>query len=178
MTVRFLTSAAAMAVAPMVCHAEVFLNTEQAQRLIFPGETLAEASVTLKDAQRRLIEVGSGVKVKDRQVRAWRTGTGGYFFLDTVTGKNEQITYACGITAGGQIKQIEVLEYRESYGHEVRHASWRQQFTGKSVDSPLETGTGGDIRNVSGATFSCSNITAGVKRLLHTHAVVYSDRYA
>ena len=132
MTVRFLTSAAAMAVAPMVCHAEVFLNTEQAQRLIFPGETLAEASVTLKDAQRRLIEVGSGVKVKDRQVRAWRTGTGGYFFLDTVTGKNEQITYACGITAGGQIKQIEVLEYRESYGHEVRHASWRQQFTGKS----------------------------------------------
>lgn len=173
MTVRFLASVASLPVAPLVCHAEVFLSLEQAQRLIFPGETLHETPLTLTEPQKRQVEQASGVKVKDRHVWAWRTRGGGVFFLDTVTGKHEQITYACGITTSGQVKQVEVLEYREAYGQQVRNASWRRQFVGATVDSDLSLG--GDIRHVSGATFSCTNITAGVRRLLHTHAVAFSN---
>lgn len=173
MTVRLIASVASLSVAPLVCHAEVFLNLEQAQRLIFPGETLTESSVTLTERQKRQVEHASGVKVKDRHVRAWRTAGGGLFFLDTVTGKHEEITYACGIASSGQVKQIEVMEYREAYGQQVRNASWRKQFVGATVDSDLTMG--GDIRHVSGATYSCSSITAGVRRLLHTHAVAFSN---
>lgn len=172
MTVRFLTSSACLAVVPMICHAETFLTLDQAQRLIFPGEPLLKAHLTLSEGQRSEIEAAAGVRVKDRQVRAWRTGGGGVFFLDVVSGKHESITYACGIQPGGQVKQIEVLEYKEAYGHEVRRASWRQQFAGASTGSDLVNGSG--IRNISGATFSCNNITDGVRRLVHTYAVAFA----
>ncbi|WP_009959681.1 FMN-binding protein [Verrucomicrobium spinosum] len=173
MTVRFIASVASLPAAPLVCHAEVFLSLEQAQRLIFPGETLAEASLILTERQKRQVEQASGVKVRDRHVRAWRTPGGGLFLLDTVTGKHEEITYACGIATSGQVKQIEVMAYREAYGQQVRNASWRKQFVGATVHSDLTVG--GDIRHLSGATFSCGSITDGVRRLLHTHAIAFSS---
>jgi Na+-translocating ferredoxin:NAD+ oxidoreductase RnfG subunit len=172
MTVRFLTSSACLAVVPMICHAETFLTLEQAQRLIFPGEPLVEAHLTLNEWQRAEIESAAAVRVRDRKVSAWRTASGGVFFLDVVSGKHQNITYACGIQPGGQVKQIEVLEYKEAFGHEVRRASWRQQFAGTSAGSNLVNGSG--IRNISGATFSCNNITDGVRRLVHTYAVAFA----
>jgi Na+-translocating ferredoxin:NAD+ oxidoreductase RnfG subunit len=77
------------------------------------------------------------------------------------------ITYAVGINPDGSIKQLEILEYRESYGFEVSEASWRQQFVGKKVASPLKLNQ--DIQNISGATLSSKHLTDGVKRLMVMH---------
>jgi Na+-translocating ferredoxin:NAD+ oxidoreductase RnfG subunit len=121
----------------------VYLTTEQAQRAIFPG-----ASFTSVPGR-------SGV---------WRVSTGGYFIVDRVVGKHEYITYAVGISPNGAVKQIEILQYNESYGYEVREASWRAQFVGKSAHSALQLN--GDIKNISGATLSSKHITDGVKRVL------------
>jgi Na+-translocating ferredoxin:NAD+ oxidoreductase RnfG subunit len=74
------------------------------------------------------------------------------------------ITYAVGINANGTVKQIEILQYNESYGYEVRNASWRAQFVGKNSASPLQLN--GDIKNISGATLSSKHVTDGVKRVL------------
>ncbi len=56
------------------------------------------------------------------------------------------------------------MDYRESYGFEIRKPDWRQQFTGKRKGDELELDE--DIRNVSRATLSCRHITDGVRRLL------------
>jgi hypothetical protein len=56
----------------------------------------------------------------------------------------------------------------------VRTAAWRRQFAGKSVADPLQLDQ--DIRNISGATFSCRHVTAGVKRLLTLHEIVLKRR--
>jgi Na+-transporting NADH:ubiquinone oxidoreductase subunit NqrC len=56
------------------------------------------------------------------------------------------------------------MEYRESYGYEVRDAKWRAQFTGKTARAPLRLDQ--DIKNISGATLSSRHVTEGVRRVL------------
>ena len=89
---------------------------------------------------------------------------GGWFIVDEVVGKHEFITYAVGLNANGSVKQIEVMDYRETYGGEIRNENWRAQFVGKTSQSPLKLDR--DIKNISGATLSCRHVTDGVKRLL------------
>jgi len=94
----------------------------------------------------------------------WRVSTGGFFILDEVVGKHEFITYALGLNADGSVRQIEVMDYRESYGYEIRNAEWRKQFIDKRDGDPLKLDV--DIKNIGGATLSCRHIADGVKRLL------------
>jgi Na+-translocating ferredoxin:NAD+ oxidoreductase RnfG subunit len=125
-------------------YATTYLSVEQAQHAIFPGASFTSA--------------GGNV---------WKASTGGTFIVDQVVGKHEFITMALGINANGTVKGIEIMQYNESYGYEVRNPSWRAQFIGKSASSPLELGS--DIRNISGATLSSKHITDAVKRLLQAH---------
>jgi hypothetical protein len=150
-------------------YATTYLTVEQAQQTIFPGVKLTEAFLTLSDAQRQLIERASGVNVPRKEVRVWRGSGGERFVVDEVIGKHEFITYAVGLNADGSVKQIEVIDYRESYGYEIRNERWRRQFAGKTAADPLKLDE--DIRNISGATLSCRHIAEGVRRLLATYAV-------
>ena len=135
--------AAIVLIAP--AKANVYLTVEQAQRALFPGASFSAAGP-------------SGV---------YRASSGGHVVIDRVLGKHEYIKYAVGITANGTVKGIEILEYNESYGYEVREHSWRAQFVGKSAASPLQLNA--DIKNISGATLSCKHITDGVRRVLKTY---------
>lgn len=148
----------------------VYLSVEQAQQAIFPGASFTAAPRTLTPDQRKAIEKASGVPARRPEIKAWRTSSGGWFIVDDVLGKHEFITYAVGITADGAVKGIEIMEYRETYGHEVRDPKWRVQFLGKTKAAPLKLDQ--DIRNISGATLSSRHITDGVKRLLALHDLV------
>ncbi len=132
--------AAIVLVAP--AKANVYLSEQQAMQAIIPGASFSPGG----------------------RPGLFRASSGGIVGIDRVLGKHEYIKYAVGITAGGTVKQIEILEYNESYGYEVREASWRSQFVGKSASSPLQLNV--DIKNISGATLSCKHITDGVRRLV------------
>jgi uncharacterized protein with FMN-binding domain len=125
--------------------ATVYLTTEQAQQAIFPGATFTSAG----------------------RPGVWRVSSGGYLVVDRVVGKHEYITYAVGINPNGTVKQIEILQYNESYGYEVRNAAWRAQFVGKNAASTLQLNS--DINNISGATLSSKHITDSVKRVLNMY---------
>lgn len=150
-------------------HANTYFTTEEAQQAIFPGAQFTAAFVSLSDDQARQIEKQTGVNVRNRQVRAWKVSGGGWFILDEVVGKHEFITWAIGLNADGSVKGIEIVDYRESYGYDVRNPQWRQQFVGKTVADPLTLNQ--DIHNISGATLSCKHVADGVKRVLATYAV-------
>lgn len=150
-------------------YATTYYTTEQAQQAIFAGEKMTPASVTLTDEQARKIEKMTDVNVRHNEIKAWRASSGGWFILDEVVGKHEFITYAIGLNADGSVKQIEIVDYRESYGYEVRNPEWRKQFVGKTTADPLKLNQ--DVRNISGATLSCRHIADGVKRVLATYAV-------
>lgn len=150
--------------------ATVYLTLEQAQHAMFPDASMVPAPIALSDEQRRAIERRSGVNVRNREQKIWRVAGGGYFILDEVVGKHEFITYALGLNADGSVKGIEIMDYRETYGDQIRDAEWRRQFTGKTSVDPLKLDV--DIRNISGATLSCRHVTDGVKRLLALYEIV------
>ena len=151
-------------------HARSYLTVEQAQSLIWPNQRLARVSVNLTVAQKKAITAASAVRVLGVSVDAWRTAGGDWFILDEVIGKHENIDIAVGITVDGHIQGIEILEYRETYGDQVRNPKWRAQFHGRNHSEHLVLNR--QIKNISGATLSCRHITDGVNRLLHTWNLV------
>jgi Na+-translocating ferredoxin:NAD+ oxidoreductase RnfG subunit len=163
---------AAIASGPALLYAETFLSVEQAQKQLFPGEQLTAKPITLTSDQRKAIQKASDVRLRDDKVNAWRSSKGGWFIADNVVGKHEFIDFAVALNANGSVKGVEVLTYRETYGSEVRNPKWRSQFTSKTTAQPVKID--GDIKNISGATLSSVHITDGVRRLLHTWALVLS----
>jgi len=154
-------------------HAVTYLTVGEAQQAVFPGAKFTAAVIRLTPAQRKAVEDRSGVRVRSAELRAWRTDAGGWFIVDEVLGKHEFITYACGLDSRGAVVGLEIMDYRETYGGEIRGEKWRRQFASKTAAAPLKLDA--DIRNISGATLSCRHVTDGVKRLLATHALVLAQ---
>jgi hypothetical protein len=144
---RFTTPAALAAALSAPAQAVQYLSIGEAQKLAFPGAS-------------NFAEADAG--------RSWRAEAGGkvlgLFVIDHVIGKHLYIDYAVALTPNGQVHRVDILQYRESYGGEVRGSSWLGQFVGKGSSSPLKLGD--DIRNISGATLSSQHVTEGVKRIV------------
>jgi Na+-translocating ferredoxin:NAD+ oxidoreductase RnfG subunit len=160
---------------PRVGRAEHYLDFAEAARVLFPeADGFESAPAELDSAARKRIKSESGMRVRKRRVESLRARRGeatiGWVYRDEVIGKHEFITYALGIDAKRAVRGIEILDYRETKGGEVREAKWRAQFLGKTGADRLRLGK--DIRNISGATLSCRNLTDGTRRLLATHDVL------
>ena len=170
-------AAATVAAAPATAFAVDYLSAEQAARSIFPDADRFETQdITLDAAQmRKLDEDGVRARSARWSLRAAKkqAQTLGWVVIDEVIGKFELITYAVAIDAGGVLRQLEVLSYRESHGGEIRLPAWRRQFVGKRVEGPLRVGE--DIANISGATLSCTHVTDGVRRIMAVLAVARAD---
>lgn len=154
-------------------HATVYLSVEQAQRLLFPGATFTADFRLLTKEQQKAVEKASGVNVRNPNLRIWRVSTGGWFMVDDVIGRHENIPYALALNDDASVKGIEILEYHESYGGQIRDPLWRAQFIGKRHGAALTLTN--DIQNISGATLSSRHISDGIKRLLATHDIVLAE---
>ena len=145
---RFTLPAVVAAVASPA-YAVQYLSIDAAKKLAFPSAN-------------RFVENGG---------LTWKAHAGdrliGLFVVDHVIGKHLYIDYAVALDPDGRVMRVDILQYRESYGGEVREAGWLAQFVGKTSSSPLKVGT--DIRNISGATLSSLHVTEGVKRILATY---------
>jgi Na+-translocating ferredoxin:NAD+ oxidoreductase RnfG subunit len=163
---------AALVVAP--AYAAEYMTVEAAQRAAFPDATaFVPVPVNLPaDARARLAEVAQPPGAHDPRV--WRAMAGGKFlgtfYADSVIGKQEYIGYALALDAAGRVLRLDVLEYRETHGWEIRNERWRAQFLGKTAADPVQVSR--DIANISGATLSCRHVTDGVRRLLALNALL------
>jgi Na+-translocating ferredoxin:NAD+ oxidoreductase RnfG subunit len=156
-------------------YAVQYQTLEQAQKIMFPEATLfVRADVLMTNEVRQQIEKISGVRVRNTMQQVWRAETGGkllgWFVLDEVIGKHEFITYVVALLPEGSVKGIDILEYRETHGSEIKNEKWRAQFVGKKQGDDFKLDE--DIKNISGATLSCKNISNGVKRIAATYSVV------
>ena len=156
-------------------HATTYHSVASAQQACFPeGVKFTAADVKLTREQTKAIEKASGTPLRQETQRVWKAMQNdqfvGWFLVDEVIGKHELITYALALNPKGSIKSIEVMDYRENYGGEIRQADWRVQFVGKKPGDKLKLED--DIKNITGATLSCRHITEGVKRLLSFYELV------
>lgn len=131
-------------------YATEYMSIDQAQKHAFPNASFTE------------VQAG----------RVWKAQAGGravgYFFFDHVIGKHLYIDYTVALDSEGKVRRVDILQYRESYGGEVRDSGWLAQFVGKNSHSSLQIN--GDIRNISGATLSSTHLTEGVKKVLGYYA--------
>ncbi len=166
---NWLLPVAALVAAP-AC-ATTYMTVEQAQKKFFPTESFKPLSIALSVEQSKLIQKTSGIRVRDLNINVWRASAGDWVYIDQVLGKHEFITYAVAVKNDGSIQGIEILDYRETWGSEIRNPKWRAQFNGKKQGAVLKLDV--DIVNLSGATLSCRHITDGVKRILATHEILF-----
>lgn len=163
--------------APMVlvqAQASEYFTTQTAQKALYPHATNFTATpLALDGAARDEIERLSEVRQRWKEQPVWQAFNGtaflGWYLEDRVIGKHEFIRYAVAISPEGKIMGVEIMEYLETYGDQVREASWRGQFLGRDDHSGFKLGR--DIQNISGATLSCRNLTNGIKRLLVLRAL-------
>jgi len=148
--VRYVLPAVAVASVASPAYTMEYLSIEEAQKQAFPSAT-------------QFTPVQAG--------RIWKAEAGGrvagYFIFDRVVGKHLYIDYAIALTTAGAVQKVEILQYRESYGGEIRSPSWLAQFVGKNNTNALKIND--DIRNIAGATLSSTHVTEGVKRILATY---------
>lgn len=168
---------AALLVTGTKAQATVYFSADAVKRALFPNAArFVERSVTLSKEQKAAIARASRTRGFADQVIAFEaqgaSGRLGTLYIDRVYGKHEFITYAVALDAGGAVQGIEIMDFRESYGDQVRLPRWRAQFNGKRAGQPLEIDR--QIHNISGATLSCVHITEGVRRVLATHALLNS----
>lgn len=152
-----------------------YLTVEQSQNLMFPDATaFRQQDLALTTGQMQQVEKLAGVPARSVNWRVVAALKGealiGYIIFDDVIGKFELISYAVGLNPDASVRQIEILNYRESHGSEIRNPAWRRQFAGKRAQSGMAIGEG--ISNISGATLSCTHVTDGVRRIAAIAQVV------
>lgn len=170
---------AAFLFGPGILRATEYFDTEAVQKQLFPGAIRFEdRSVLLTKQQKKAIRKQAKTRVNfDRFIAMEAQGPGGSLgtlVIDQVYGKHEFITYAIALDNEGAVSGIEIMEYIETYGDEVRHPKWRAQFHGRKAGEPLKIDD--EIKNISGATLSCVHITDGVRRVLATRELVLQDQ--
>ena len=160
--------AAAIAPAQMVVAAS-YLSVAGAQRALFPAARSFEPLRLAPTADEiAAAEAAAGEPIEHGELALWAARDGekllGYVFVDNVIGREDYITYAVGIDSHGALLPVEILDYRESHGGEIRNKRWLAQFSGHSSLEEIEFRT--DIKNIAGATLSSAHVTAGVRRIL------------
>src|SRR5437879_4336247 len=117
--IRYMLPVAAVASAASPAYAMQYLSIEEAQKQAFPSAHFTE------------IQAG----------RVWKAESGGrvagFFIFDRVVGKHLYIDYAVTLTPSGAVHKVEILQYRESYGREIRSPRWRAQFVVKTSGSAI-----------------------------------------
>jgi Na+-transporting NADH:ubiquinone oxidoreductase subunit NqrC len=156
-------------------YATVYFTEAAVRKVMFPTATqFVDRSLTLTPVQVKTIKKAASAFVLKNKVLVWDvsgpSGKLGTLFIDQVYGKHEFITYALALGPEGEVVRIEVMDYRETYGEQVRNPTWRAQFSGKRHGQPIFLNK--QIKNISGATLSCIHLTEGVRRLLATKALV------
>lgn len=161
---------AAFAAAP--AHAVQYLTIEQAQKQFFPqADSFVDSLLLLTQMQKTFVEKAASVRMRYTRQPVWKALENGrhvgWVVQDEVYGKHEFITYAVALDVSGAVRGVEILDYRETHGGEIRNANWRAQFHGKRHGAALRLDD--DIQNISGATLSCKHISEGVRRILALH---------
>lgn len=88
-----------------------------------------------------------------------------YAILDNVLGKVQPITFLVICDTLFNIKDVQIIKYREEHGGEIQNESWRKQFVNKKPYEELVLGS--NIDGISGATISVKSIVKGVNKTIY-----------
>lgn len=151
--------------------AEVFFTEQQLIAKLYPDSQLVERPVEIDRALLKDIKRATSARLITDSLKIWEVKKNGelsgWLFNAEVLGKHENIRYALAIDSSGQIVDMDIMEYRETHGGDVKNQAWRAQLFGRRLSSGFKLGK--DIDNITGATLSCRHLSDGVHGLLIIH---------
>jgi hypothetical protein len=144
-----------------------YLETDEYLETVFAAGTPAAKTLWVSGDLRDDVERLLGHRFSALRVRYWHDGEKSAWILDEI-GKELPITIGVAVE-NGSIRNVRVLEFRESRGWEVRYPFFTDQF----VDARLGPDEKLDRRidGITGATLSVGAVTriARVALVLHEH---------
>jgi hypothetical protein len=148
-------------------HATQYWDSKALLEDFFKDPRVTWKHVTLTDADAAEIGKKLGTPLAKKTWAIYLDEVGdrkrtGYAVLDREIGLHEYFDYGVHFRLDGAVARVEIREYREPYGDQIRGAVFRQQFVGKTANSTLVAGK--DIDIISGATYSSKALALGVKR--------------
>lgn len=149
--------------------AVVYMTVEEALREAFPQATRFETRLWApEEAERKVLEEALGRKIPEERFTfhtAWQDKTylGDAVLLDEI-GKHQPITFLFAINPDGTMRNLFVLEYRESRGSEIRNRGFRKQYFGKKKTDRFRIGK--EVDGITGATLSCLATSVGARKAL------------
>lgn len=154
--------------AALPAHATQYFTPGAVLTSFFKGAAkITYKKVSLSDAEAVEIgkQLGLGPVKRDWSVYFSETDgkrNDGFAILDSELGMHEPIDFAVRFTGKGAVDLVEVMEYREAYGDQVREERFRRQFVGKTARDTIAAGK--DIQIITGASISSRSMAVGVKR--------------
>jgi hypothetical protein len=148
-------------------HADELQTFEEAKSRIYPDEELVAAHFRLGPREFRRLKFEYDVPAIRPDVKAWRTASGDWLFLDQVYGLNDIVTYLLGVRQDGTITGLEVLVCAEGFCEELYTEEWLGQMEKATLGYWMPEDV---VPIVSGSTYSTTHIAEGVKKLWAIHA--------
>ena len=171
MRVRLISVALAivLASAPVAAQRGSFLSMEEMRQRAFGGhaDSLEWQTLWVSQAQRETIEQLLGHSFHSLRIRYLGEGQRTLWKFEEI-GKEQLITTGVVVEAG-RIAAIEVMEYRESRGGEVRYPFFTDQFQGLGLAPEPAPALDGNIDGITGATLSVRAMTKIATLALFCH---------
>lgn len=150
-------------------HAERYLSQDDFLHQAFDGKAPNKEKLWLAGAMKDAVKRILGHDYPGLRLSYWQSDQNTAWILDEI-GKERPITIGVAVH-DGQIKQVSILEFRESRGWEVRYPFFTEQFRGVKLTAEQELDMG--IDGVTGATLSVRAVkkVAALALYLHSHVI-------
>ena len=80
-----------------VVNAKTYLSIEQAKQLLWQDKAMSRIPLVLTDEQVKSIQSASDIRVRNPKMQVWKVEGGGWFIVDQIIGKHENIDMALPI---------------------------------------------------------------------------------
>ncbi len=160
---------------PLAAEGRVYLSRNQALLRAFPAaHSVLEYRHVLSGSERSLLQKRLGRRLKERGYLSYLAYDAKGKFLGSAVltaelGKTEPFLLLVALDPSGKVLDIEVLEYREPRGHEIRSARYLARYRGIEIASARRA-----LRRVPilpGATLSCHGVARAVAKTLLLDAI-------
>jgi Na+-translocating ferredoxin:NAD+ oxidoreductase RnfG subunit len=156
--------------------ARVFLTQDEALELAFPDADVERKTAYLSEED---LAAASELAGKGNPVES---GVISYYLARNESGEPVGVAYFDAhpvrtlpevlmvvVDPDDRVRRVEVVRFSEPPEY-MAPDGWIEQFHGRSLDPELSLK--GDIANVTGATLTAMAVTASVRRVLATHAII------
>ncbi|WP_341503344.1 FMN-binding protein [Gallaecimonas sp. GXIMD4217] len=145
-----------------------YLTLPQFLDRAFAGQSHQADTLWIQDDWRPEMERILDHRFSRLRVRYWRAERRSAWIFDEI-GKEQPITIGV-VVDGGRIDSVQILEFRESRGGEVRYPFFTDQFRGLSlVAAEKNRKLSDNIDGITGATLSVSAVTRVATLALYLH---------